>query len=146
MYGNVFAYNDYHLIIKNCTGMIRNILSIGQSMNYLLKTVLSNSYELITVENVFHGMHVLKQNKETDLVIVDIDFQTKEAIDLILHIHSSKLYTQHVFALFSSQHYKANETILKRCVHEHFKKPFNPIELTKAIDKINASVMSPSLS
>lgn len=126
--------------------MIRNVLSIGQSMNYLLKTVVSHQYGLITVDNVFRGMHLLKENKEIDLVIVDIDFQTKEAIDLILHIHSSRLYTQHVFALYSPQHYKANESTLKHCVYEHFKKPFNPIEIVKAIDKINTSMMTPSLS
>ncbi|MBE7171066.1 MAG: hypothetical protein INR73_10780 [Williamsia sp.] len=126
--------------------MIRNVLSIGQSMNYLLETVLSDAYDLITVENVFHGMHLLKENKNIDLIIVDIDFQTKEAIDLILHIHSSRLYKQPIFALFSTSNYKAHEGVLKRCVYEHFKKPFNPIDLVKAIDKINASELSPSLS
>ena len=126
--------------------MIRNILSIGQSMNYLLETALSNSYELITVEDVFHGMHMLKQNKEIDLIIIDIDFQTKEAIDFILHIHSSRLYKQRVFALVSTLNYLSYESVLNRCVHGHFKKPFNPIELVKAINKTNVSMLSPSLS
>ena len=115
-------------------------------MNYLLKTVLSNSYGLLTVEDVFHGMHLLTENKEIDLIIIDIDFQTKEAIDFILHIHSSRLYKQRIFALVSAINYKSYESFLKRCVHEHFKKPFNPIDLDKAIINANTSMLTPSLS
>lgn len=126
--------------------MIRNILSVGQSMNYLLDTVLSDSYKLITVDDVFHGMHFLKEANAIDLIIVDIDYQTKQTIDFILHIHTSKLYKQRVFALLSTDNLKSHETVLKSCVHEYFVKPFNPMTLVKAINKSNLPILSASLS
>lgn len=126
--------------------MIRNVLSIGQSMNYLIDTVLSSLYKLTIVEDVFHGMHLLKQKKDFQLIIVDLDYQTKETMDFILHIHSSKLYNQRIIVLSGSQNYKTHEPVLKSCVHEHFIKPFNPIELVKAIDQIDVEILSPSLS
>ena len=126
--------------------MIRSILSIGQSMNYLLNTVLSDSYELITVEDVYLGMHLLRRKKDIDAVIVDIDYQNKEANDFILHLHSSKLYNQRIFALVSPHNFKVNEPLLRSCVHAYFIKPFNPVALVEAIEKTHTLILSPSLS
>lgn len=126
--------------------MIRNVLSVGQSMNYLIGTVLSSFYKLTIVEDVFHGMLLLKQKKDFQLIIVDLDYQTKDTMDFILHINSSKLYNQRIIVLSGAQNFRTHEQALKSRIHERFIKPFNPIDLVNAIDKINVQIPSPSLS
>ncbi len=131
---------------QNYTGMITNVLSIGQSMNYLIGTVLSDAYKLTIVDDVFHGMHLLKTKKNIDLIIVDLDYQTKEAMDFILHISSSRLYKQPVIVLSSEPGFKISESVPHSSVRKHFTKPFNPVDFVTFINQIDASSLSPSLS
>lgn len=126
--------------------MIRNVLSIGQSMNYLIGTVLSSSYKLSMVNDVFHGMHLLRTKKNIDLIIVDLDYQSKEAMDFILHLGSSRLYQQPLIVLSSEPDFKLSEAVQHSNLHKHFTKPFNPIEIVNFIDQIDAMDLSPSLS
>lgn len=118
--------------------MKRNVLSIGrnQSMNYLIKTVLSNLYQLTMVEDVFHGMHELKNKQYISLILIDIDYQTKEGIDFIQHINSSKLHQKPLIILSSAEIQHKNEYVIKNNVLNYFIKPFNPIDLVKSIDEL----------
>lgn len=120
--------------------MIRSVLSIGKNkaMNYLIKTVLANLYKLIIVEDVFLGMHLLKQIKNIDLAIIDLDNQTKESIDLILHINSSKIFNIQIIALCSVENKQADTIAIADQVYASLIKPFNPIELLNRINKLNS--------
>ncbi len=115
-------------------------------MAYLLKTITHNLYNLIAVNDVFSGIHLLKQKNEIELIIIDIDYQTKESIDFILHIRSSKLYNQYQIILSSEQNHRIIEPLIKGSRYNYFIKPFNPIQLgsrindlmiTKAISKVS---------
>ena len=119
--------------------MIKKVLSIGQNkaMNYLVRTVLSGLYQLVIVEDVFLGMHLLRQKLDINLVVIDIDYQTKESIDLILHINSSKIYNRPVIVLSSLENQQRYRSLMEARVYGHFVKPFNPIELVNSIDKLN---------
>ncbi len=125
--------------------MRRNILIIShnQAMSYLLQTVIGNIHKLVITEDVFQGMHQLKHKQNINLIIIDIDYQTKESIDFIQHINSSKLYNKPVIVLSNVQNKKSNEAVIETIVFKYFIKPFSPIELIHGIDKL---VMSSSLS
>jgi len=125
--------------------MRRNILIIShnQAMSYLLQTVIGNIHKLVITEDVFQGMHQLKHKQNINLIIIDIDHQTKESIDFIQHINSSKLYNKPVIVLSNVQNKKSNEAVIETIVFKYFIKPFSPIELIHSIDKL---VMSSSLS
>ncbi len=125
--------------------MRRNILIIShnQAMSYLLQTVIGNIHKLVITEDVSQGMHQLKHKQNINLIIIDIDYQTKESIDFIQHINSSKLYNKPVIVLSNVQNKKSNEAVIETIVFKYFIKPFSPIELIHSIDKL---VMSSSLS
>lgn len=112
-------------------------------MSYLLQTVIGNIHKLVITEDVFQGMHQLKHKQNINLIIIDIDYQTKESIDFIQHINSSKLYNKPVIVLSNVQNKKSNEAVIETIVFKYFIKPFSPIELIHSIDKL---VMSSSLS
>lgn len=129
--------------------MLRNVLCIGhnKAMNYLIVTVLGNLYTLLIVEDVFHGMNILKQKHDIHLIIIDIDYQTKENIDFILHIKSSKLYNKPLIVLLSVQNQKANKSVIEHSAYHYFEKPFNPIDLVNTINNINSmNGLKPSTS
>ncbi|MEO6546538.1 MAG: hypothetical protein ABIN94_01010 [Ferruginibacter sp.] len=117
------------------------VLSIGpnKSMSYLIWTVLSNLYRLIIVENVFEGMHFLKNQRDIRLIIVDIDYQTKETIDFIHHINSSKIYKKPFIILTNPQNQKLNKSVLEQGAYCCFIKPFNPLELANCIKQLSLS-------
>lgn len=121
--------------------MIKNILCIGhnKAMNYIIKTVLGNRYKIVMVEDVFHGMNILKHTQDVNLVVIDIDYQTKESIDFIQHVNSSKLYNKPLIVLSSFHHQKTNDAVIEASVYDYFIKPFNPIEFVKSINKLNSS-------
>ena len=87
-------------------------------------------------EGIFQGMHLLRQKQNIDLIIIDIDFQTKESIDFILHINSSKVYNKPVIVLSSIQNPKTNEAEIEAQVYDYFIKPFSPIDLLKSISEL----------
>jgi DNA-binding NtrC family response regulator len=122
--------------------MRRNILIIShnQAMSYLLQTVIGNKHKLVITEDVFQGMHQLKHKQNINLIIIDIDHQTKESIDFIQHINSSKLYNKPVIVLSDVQNQKLNEAVIEATVYDYFIKPFSPIELKKSIDKLALSL------
>lgn len=122
--------------------MKRNILSIGSNnaMTHILKTILDDSYHFLTVEDIFKGMCLLKQKNEIDIIIVDIDYQTKESIDFLLHIYTSKLYNPSVIVLSKVENKKHLDLLTEESVYEYFIKPFNPIQLLNCINKLMASI------
>jgi response regulator RpfG family c-di-GMP phosphodiesterase len=128
--------------------MVAKVLNIGhnQAMNYLIKTVLGPLFHLIIVEDVFFGMLMLKQKQDINYVLIDIDYQTKESIDFILHIHSSTIYKKPVFVLLSTSNQKVKELLTEGSVAAYFIKPFNPVDLINRINSIDGLKVSTSLS
>lgn len=125
--------------------MKRSILSIGRNrgMSYLLKTIIENSYDLTTVNDVFSGTYLLKKGNEIDIIIIDLDYQTKEGIDFILHIRTSKIYNQHLIILSNEENHESIEPLLNGSGYNYFVKPFNPINLS---NRVNDLMISKALS
>jgi CheY-like chemotaxis protein len=115
--------------------MSKSVLSVNgnKAMNYLLKTILEKEYQFVPANDVFHGMHQLRNNKQIDVLVVDLDYQPQQSWELIEHIKSSKLYQIPVIVLATEN----TEVLRQKCyeleVDEIFFKPFNPMDLIAAI-------------
>jgi DNA-binding response OmpR family regulator len=119
--------------------MSKRVLSVNENkpMNYLLQTVLFHKYWLICVNDVFSGMHEIRNSKRIDLIIVDLDYQKKENLDFIEHIKTSYLYNVPMVILVSETNKAAIETLsLTITIDKYFIKPFNPIDLCHTIDQL----------
>lgn len=114
--------------------MSKSILSVNgnRAMNYLLKTILEKEYQFVPANDVFQGMHYLRNNKEIGVLIVDLDYQPQQGWELIEHIKSSRLYQMPVVVLATDN----TELLRQKCyeleVDEIFFKPFNPEDLIAA--------------
>ena len=118
--------------------MRKNILSINSNrpMNYLLQTILSDQYKVIPALDVFQGMYELKRNDEIELIIADVDHNTKESWDFIQHIKTSKLYNKPVIVLTSDKGKRTVEKMAEANVYDFFLKPFDPVELIRTINEL----------
>ena len=116
--------------------MARKMLSINsnRSMNYLLKTTIRSSYDVVTAEDAFEAMSALKNPGDIECILIDLDFQTSQNLSFILHLKDSFLYQCPVIALSSNKEiYKNNKPSI---VESIFYKPFDPLDLKRAIDEI----------
>jgi CheY-like chemotaxis protein len=125
--------------------MRKSILSVNgnRAMNYLLKTILEKEYQFIPAIDVFQALHQLRTNKNIFFLIVDLDFHSQQAWELIEHIKSSKLYKIPVIVLATDN----TELLRQKCydyeVDEIFFKPFNPVDLRGAIgNTVNATIIN----
>ena len=55
------------------------ILSVNgnKAMNYLLQTVFEKEFDFIPVADVFHGLHIMRTEKNISALIVDVDFSSR---------------------------------------------------------------------
>ena len=116
--------------------MRKCILSINgnRAMSFLLQTIVGEKFDLIAVGNVFHGMSVIRKNRNIETIIVDLDFEPEEAWALINHIKTSKLYDLQVYVLSSVNNQKIQQNCLHYGIEEIFLKPFNPLEILRALN------------
>lgn len=122
--------------------MKRQILVIDDSkaIRFLLRTVLGNKYEVVTASDGFSAMHWLGNQHVPDLIIADPQLPDMNDWELIEHLASSGLYSSIPIFVLSS--YSVSET-QEKCngvrIQHFFIKPFNPVDLVKAVDRIIAS-------
>jgi DNA-binding response OmpR family regulator len=121
------------------------ILSVNgnKAMNFLLQTVFEKEFDFVPVADVFHGMHIIRTEKNISALIVDVDFQPQQTWELVQHIKSSRLYEVPVILLATE-----NSEVLKQKTYEYevdeiFFKPFNPVDLISAVKNlVTAEVLS----
>jgi CheY-like chemotaxis protein len=124
--------------------MSKRILSINgnKAMHYLLQTIFENEYEFIPAMNVYHGMHQLKNLKNIQLMIIDVDFETEQSWEMVHHIKTSKLFQCPVMILTTNN----DDTIKNKCyelgIDDVFFKPFNPVDLITAVKSLNTTAYS----
>jgi len=111
-------------------------------MNFLIQTVLSPSYNLAAVSDVYQGMNEMKRNPEIELIIIDIDFNSQENWDFVSHINTSGLYQGTPIIALTSNDKVQNDPMLAHQVNSFFHKPFSPQELEKTISEL---LFKPSL-
>jgi DNA-binding response OmpR family regulator len=123
--------------------MSKRILSVNgnKAMHYLLQTIFRNEFQVLPVMDVYKGMHILKADKEVELLIVDVDFEAEESWEMIHHVKTSRLYQVPVIVLTTSN----NDTIKNKCyelgIDEVFFKPFNPVDLIAAVKSLQAATV-----
>ncbi len=102
-------------------------------MNYLLQTIFKKEYELIPAKDVYDAIYQLKTNNQIELIIVDVDFQSKQSWELVQHIKTSRLFDIPVMVLATSKNEEIESNCYEYNVDEIFFKPFNPMDLLAAV-------------
>ena len=119
--------------------MKRNILAIDDSkaMRFLLQTVLGKDYQVITAPDGCSAMYWLSKRNLPDAIIIDAQLPDMQDWELIEQFTSSGIYRDIPLIVLSSL--DKNETRVK-CqeygVKEFFNKPFNPVELVDAVNRV----------
>ena len=118
--------------------MRRSILSINgnKPFNYILKTVLSDKYNVFLAADPVSGLRMIKEQLSLSLILIDTDLFEQDAIDFILHVKSSLIYDKPIIVLTSSDLNLLLSKLSRIKLDEIFLKPFNPVLLLQHIDKM----------
>ncbi len=111
-------------------------------MNYLLQTIFKKEYELMPVTDVLHAMYQLKVDKNIELIIVDVDYETKRSWELVQHIKTSRMFSIPVVVLATANNELIEKNSYEYNVDETFFKPFNPADLVSAVKATVANNVS----
>jgi CheY-like chemotaxis protein len=121
--------------------MKKKILAIDDSkaIRFLLQTVLGKKYQVITASDGCSAMYWLTKKNLPDIIIADPQLPDMENWELIAHLTSSGLYGKIPVIVLSALDRKETQQKSKEYrVSTYFCKPFNPVELVKAVDSIAA--------
>lgn len=118
--------------------MRRSILSINgnKPFNYILKTVLSDKYNVFLAADPVSGLRMIKEQLSLSLILIDTDLFEQDAIDFILHVKSSLIHDKPIIVLTSSDLNLLLSRLSRIKLDEIFLKPFNPVMLLQHIDKM----------
>ena len=111
--------------------MMKVILSINPltAMNFLIETILSPKHKVVLAPDVFTGMQVLRNRSSVDVIIVDVDDHSTEALEFIYHVRNSRLYSDCTLISLRSQLIPENNSDILQCIDRIFYKPFSPEQL-----------------
>lgn len=107
----------------------------NKPFNYILKTVLSDKYNVLLAADPISGLRLIKEQQKFDLILVDTDLFENDAIDFVMHVKSSVIYDKPVIVLTSSDLKLLSSKFSRVKVDQIFVKPFNPVLLLQHIDK-----------
>ncbi|MBS1948954.1 MAG: response regulator [Bacteroidetes bacterium] len=119
--------------------MKQRILAIDDSkaIRFLLQTVLSKQYDVITFPDGCSVMHWLSKNKLPDLFIIDPQLPDMENWELIQHLSTSGIFCDiPIVALSALSDYETRSKCEEHNVASYFIKPFNPVNLSNEIKKV----------
>jgi len=119
--------------------MKKEILAVDDSkaIRFLLQTVLSKDYQIITVPDGCSAMYWLSKKRFPDLIIADPQLPDMEDWELIQQLSSSGIYGTIPVLVLSGL--EKSETELKCSefgISNYFFKPFNPVELVRSIKEV----------
>lgn len=120
--------------------MKKQILAIDDSkaIRFLLQTVLGKEYQVVTAPDGCSAMYWLSKKNFPDLIISDPQLPDMENWELIEQLSNSGLYKSIPMIVLSSL---ANSETSLKCmqfgIEKYFTKPFNPIDLLEAVNKIS---------
>jgi two-component system, chemotaxis family, chemotaxis protein CheY len=122
--------------------MKKQILAVDDSkaIRFLLQTVLGRDYSVITVPDGYSAMYYLSHRAQPDLIIVDPQLPDMDNWELIQQLSTSGMYGDIPMLVLSGLPEQETEA---RCneygVMRYFLKPFNPVEMMEAIDRMVTS-------
>jgi DNA-binding response OmpR family regulator len=119
--------------------MKKEILAVDDSkaIRFLLQTVLSKDYQIITVPDGCSAMYWLSKKRIPDLIIADPQLPDMEDWELIQQLSSSGIYGTIPVLVLSGL--EKSETKLKCSefgITNYFFKPFNPVDLVMSIKEL----------
>ncbi|HYF33163.1 MAG TPA: response regulator [Chitinophagaceae bacterium] len=116
--------------------MKKRILAIDDSkaIRFLLQTLLSKNYQVITAADGCSAINWLAQNDPPELIIVDPQLPDMQSWELIEQLTTSGLYGSIPMIVLSAlDKSETEEKCLEFDVAAYFTKPFNPIDLMQAV-------------
>ena len=122
--------------------MKKQILAVDDSkaIRFLLQTVLGKDYQVITVPDGYSAMYYLSHRAQPDLIIADPQLPDMDNWELIQQLSTSGMYGDIPMLVLSGLSEKETEA---KCnaygVVKYFMKPFNPVEMMEAIDRLVTS-------
>ncbi len=117
--------------------MKKQILAIDDSkaMRYLLQTVLGKRYQVVTASDGYSAMNWLTKRKLPDLIIADPQLSDMQDWELIEYLSTSGLYGSIPMLVLSSlEKTETQQKCNESGVWQYFLKPFNPLDLVRAVD------------
>ena len=122
--------------------MKKQILAIDDSkaIRFLLQTVLGRDYQVITVPDGYSAMYYLSHREQPDLIIADPQLPDMDNWELIQQLSTSGMYGDIPVLVLSGLGEKETEVKCSEFgVVKYFMKPFNPVEMMEAIDRMVTS-------
>jgi CheY-like chemotaxis protein len=122
--------------------MKKQILAIDDSkaIRFLLQTVLGRDYQVITVPDGYSAMYYLSHREQPDLIIADPQLPDMDDWELIQQLSTSGMYGDIPVLVLSGLGEKETEGKCSEYgVVKYFMKPFNPVEMMEAIDRMVTS-------
>ncbi|MGB8194870.1 MAG: response regulator [Chitinophagaceae bacterium] len=116
--------------------MKKRILAIDDSkaIRFLLQTLLSKNYQVITAADGCSAINWLSQNDLPDLIIADPQLPDMQNWELIEQLATSGMYGNiPVIVLSALSKSETEEKCLEFDIAAHFTKPFNPIDLMEVV-------------
>jgi CheY-like chemotaxis protein len=119
--------------------MKHKILAIDDSkaIRFLLQTVLGKDFQVVTAPDGCSAMYWLSKKNRPDVIIADAQLPDMDNWELIEQLSTSGIYSDIPMIVLSSL--PEEETITRSrqySVAASFVKPFNPMDLVKAVNKL----------
>jgi CheY-like chemotaxis protein len=121
--------------------MKKKILAIddSQAIRFLLQTVFAKTYEVFTAADGYSAMSHLTKRNVPDLIIANPRLPDLKDWELIEYLTNSGLYGDIPIMVLSAFDRKETQMKCKEfSVNQFFLKPFNPLDLVKAVDHFTA--------
>lgn len=122
------------------------IIEDHKNLRILLGSMLSKDYEVVTKKDGLEGMVWLGKGNIPDLILMDMCMPRLNGTEFLKGIRNSGFFKNiPVIILSANDSEEEINFCLEMGVEEYFKKPFNPILLTKKISMIfNATLQMAS--
>ena len=128
--------------------MKKQILAIDDSkaIRFLLQTVLGKDYTVVTAPDGCSAMYWLSKRNLPDLIITDAQLPDMQDWELVEQLSSSGIYRDIPLMVVSSlDKAQVDAKCLEFGVAENFTKPFNPVDLINAVQRvINDNKLAPA--
>ena len=111
------------------------IIEDHDSIRMLLRTMLSKSYEVVTMKDGLEGMAWLVRGNLPDLILLDMSMPRLSGSEFLKNIRQSGFFKDIPVIVVSGND---GEDDIKNClrwgVFDYLTKPFNPISLRKKVE------------
>jgi FOG: CheY-like receiver len=115
------------------------ILAVDDSkaMRYLLQTVLGKKYQVVTAPDASSAMYWLSQKNFPDVILANAQLRDTVDWEFVDYLKSSFLYKDIPTVILSSlDKDEVEQKCMQYKVEQFFLKPFNPVSLLEAVDKL----------